>query len=122
MLLAWAWSPRALAEGSAIALATCFVGAASGLATGAAHGGIVVLRAIVGGLLASPALIAVTTIGIPRLFQQRVLEGENARAVLVTLKSVSAVHFIYAIAVGVIVGLIIARMKEDVYFLVRLRG
>ena len=121
MLLAWGWSPNALILGFSIVLATCFMGFAGGLAMGASYGRKAVIKAVIGALIASPAFIAVTTQGIPRLFQPRVLSGEHKRIVLVLLKSVSPVHFAFAILVGLIVGMLIARAQEDVYFEVSLR-
>ena len=121
LLLALAWSPKALLLGAGILVSTTFAGFISGLATGTRRGRNAVVRAMLGGLVTSPIFIAVTTIGIPRLFQPRVVSGEHKRLVLVILKSVSPVHFIFAALVGLIVGWLIARMKEDVYFVVRLR-
>ena len=121
LLLAWGWSPNALIFGFAVGLATCFTGFISGLATGSFYGRKVVLKAIIGALIASPALIAVTTKGIPILFQYRVLVGEHRRIALVLLKSVSPIHFAFAIMVGLIVGILIVRMQEEVYFKVGLR-
>ena len=121
LLWAWASSPRALVLGVAILAAATFAGFVSGLAMGAARGATAVLRAVLGGLVTSPVFIAVTTIGIPRLFQPRVVSGEHKRLVLVILKSVSPVHFVFAALVGLIVGWLVARMREDVYFVARLR-
>jgi len=121
LLLAWGWSPNALLLGAAIFIFTIFAGFISGLAMGTGRDGKAVVRAMLGGLVTSPIFIAVTIIGIPRLFQARTLSGEHKRLVLVMLKSVSPVHFVFAALVGLIVGWLIARMKEDVYFVVRLR-
>ena len=121
LLLAWAYSPRALILGAAILICTIFAGFISGLAMGTGRDGKAVVRAVLGGLVTSPIFIAVTTIGIPRLFQPRVLSGEHKRLVLVILKSVSPVHFVFAALVGLIVGWLIVRMKEDVFFVMRPR-
>jgi len=122
MLLAWGWSPRALVMGSAIALSSLAIGLVSGLATGAAHGRVVVLRAMIGSLVASPVIVAVTIVGIPRLFHYWVFTGEHKRLVCIILKSVSPIHFGFAVVVGLIVGIIIARMREDPYFVIGLRS
>ena len=121
LLFAWAYSPRALVLGVGILAATTFCGFISGLATGLSRGGTAVVRAVVGGLITSPIFIAVTTIGIPRLFQPRVVSGEHRRLVLVILKSVSPLHFVFAALVGLIVGWLLVRMKEDAYFVVQRR-
>jgi hypothetical protein len=121
LLLAWASSPRGMLLGVGILTATIFAGLVSGLAMGTGRGRMAVMRAMLGGLVTSPIFIAVTIIGIPRLFQARTLSGEHKRLVLVILKSVSPVHFVFAALVGLIVGWLIARMKEDVFFVVRLR-
>ena len=121
LLFAWAWSPKALIFGAAIIIATIFIGLVSGLATGTSRGWKTVVRAIIGALIASPAIIAVTTKGIPKLFQPWIFTPEHQRLVLILLKHISPLHFVYAILVGLIVGIFLARMEEDVYFVVSLR-
>ena len=121
LLFAWAWSPNALIFGAAIIMATILTGFVSGLATGTSRGWKTVARAVIGALIASPAIIAVTTKGIPKLFQPWVFTPEHKRLVLILLKSISPLHFAYAILVGLIVGFFLARMEEDVYFVVNIR-
>ena len=116
MLLAWGYSPRALILGVAIAVSTAFIGLVSALATGTTRGGSAVIKSAIGGLVASPAFLAVTTIGIPRLFESRAFGGEHKRVALIVLKSVSPVHFAFGLLIGLIIGTIIARMKEETYF------
>ncbi len=117
LLLAWGWSPRALTVGIAIFLSVYIMAVVSGFATGASRGVSILVRSVIGALIASPVFLIATTKGIPRLFESRMFYGESKKLVLVILKSPSLVHFVFAAIIGLIVGIIIARMKEDVYFI-----
>ena len=116
MLAAWSWGINGAILGASVLGATCLMGLVSGLATGVSQGRRTVLYAVIGALAASPGVVLMTTNLIPMLFLHY-----RTRLGLMLLKSVSPIHFLFAALVGLIIGIIISRMEEDVYFIVRWR-